>query len=79
VPADRLMEEARAWAREMLAFSPTALKIAKASFNADTDHVRGLGTLGMSALALYYGTDEALEGRNAFLERRKPDFARFRR
>jgi 2-ketocyclohexanecarboxyl-CoA hydrolase len=79
VPADRLLEEARTWAHEMLAFSPTALKIAKASFNADTDHVRGIGALGMSALALYYGTEEALEGRNAFLERRKPDFRRFRR
>ena len=79
VPADRLLEEARAWAREMLALSPTALKIAKASFNADTDHIRGIGGLGMSALALYYGTEEALEGKNAFLERRKPDFGRFRR
>jgi 2-ketocyclohexanecarboxyl-CoA hydrolase len=79
VPGDRLREEARSWAGEMLAFSPTALKIAKASFNADTDHVRGIAALGMSALALYYGTEEALEGRNAFVERRKPDFRRFRR
>ena len=79
VPGDRLMEEARSWAREMLVLSPTALKIAKASFNADTDHIRGIGGLGMSALALYYGTEEALEGKNAFLERRKPDFRRFRR
>jgi 1,4-dihydroxy-2-naphthoyl-CoA synthase len=79
VPADLLMEEARSWAREMLALSPTALKIAKASFNADTDHIRGIGGLGMSAVALYYGTEEALEGKNAFLERRKPDFRRFRR
>ncbi len=79
VPAARLMEEARAWAREILAMSPTAIKIAKASFSAETDHIKGLGMLGMSALALYYGTEEAMEGRNAFLERRKPDFARFRR
>jgi 2-ketocyclohexanecarboxyl-CoA hydrolase len=79
VPPDRLMDEARAWAREILALSPTALKIAKASFNAETDHVKGLGALGMAALALYYGTEEALEGKNAFLERRRPDFARFRR
>jgi len=63
----------------MLAFSPTALKLAKASFNADSDHIKGIGGLGMSAVALYYGTDEALEGKNAFLERRKPDFGRFRR
>jgi dihydroxynaphthoic acid synthetase len=79
VPAERLMEEARAWAREILALSPTAIKIAKASFNADSDHVKGIGALGMSALALYYGTEEALEGRNAFVEKRQPDFARFRR
>jgi len=79
VPAGRLMEEAHSWAREMLAFSPTALKLAKASFNADTDHIKGIGGLGMSAVALYYGTEEALEGKTAFLERRKPDFGRFRR
>jgi 1,4-dihydroxy-2-naphthoyl-CoA synthase len=79
VPPERQMEEARAWAREILAMSPTAIKIAKASFNADTDHIRGIGGLGMSALALYYRTEEAREGRNAFVERRKPDFGRFRR
>jgi 2-ketocyclohexanecarboxyl-CoA hydrolase len=78
VPPERLMDEARAWAREILAMSPTAIKIAKASFNADTDHIRGIGGLGMSALALYYRTEEAMEGRNAFIERRKPDFRRFR-
>ncbi len=79
VPAAQLMDEARAWAREMLAMSPTAIKIAKASFNADTDHIRGIGGLGMSALALYYGTEEAMEGRNAFMERRKPDFGKYRK
>jgi 2-ketocyclohexanecarboxyl-CoA hydrolase len=79
VPPERLLEEARTWAREILAMSPTAIKIAKASFNADTEHVRGIGALGMSALALYYRTDEAMEGRNAFMERRKPDFGRFRK
>ena len=71
VPAAQLMDEARAWAREILAMSPTALKIAKA---AETDHIKGIGALGGTALALYYGTDEAMEGRDAFLERRKPDF-----
>ena len=79
VPPDRLMDEARAWAREILALSPTAIKLAKASFNADTDHIKGFSALGMSALALYYASDEAAEGRNAFAERRPPDFARFRR
>jgi len=72
------MDEARAWGKEMLAMSPTALRIAKASFNTDTEHIRGTSALGMSALALYYQTDEAMEGRNSFMERRKPDFGKFR-
>ena len=79
VPAERLIDEARAWAREILAMSPTAIKLAKASFNADTDHIKGIGALGMSALALYYQSEEAAEGHRAFTERRPPDFARFRR
>ena len=78
VPAAQLMDEARAWAQEMLDKSPTALKIAKASFNAASEHIRGLSALGMNALALYYRSDEAMEGRNAFIERRKPDFRKFR-
>ena len=79
VPAAQLMDEARAWAREMLSMSPTALRIAKASFNAETDHVKGIGALGMTALGLYYGTEESMEGRNAFMERRKPDFGKYRK
>lgn len=79
VPAEQLMDEARAWAREILAMSPTAIKIAKVSFNAETEHIRGLSALGMAALALYYGTEESREGVKAFLERRRPDFSRFRR
>ena len=79
VPAAQLMDEARAWAREMLAMSPTALRIAKVSFNAETDHVKGIGALGMTALGLYYGTEESMEGRNAFMERRKPDFGKYRK
>jgi 1,4-dihydroxy-2-naphthoyl-CoA synthase len=79
VPAAQLMDEARAWAREILAMSPTAIKIAKASFAAETDHIKGIGALGGTALALYYATDEAMEGRNAFLERRKPDFRKPRK
>ncbi len=78
VPAAQLMDEARAWAREMLAMSPTAIRIAKASFNAETDHIKGIGALGMTALGLYYGTEESMEGRNAFMERRKPDFGKYR-
>jgi dihydroxynaphthoic acid synthetase len=79
VPAAQLMDEARAWARKILAMSPTAIKLAKASFNADTEHIRGSGSLALRALALYYGTEEALEGKNAFVEKRAPDFGRFRR
>ena len=79
VPAAQLMDEARAWAREMLEKSPTALKIAKASFNAETDHIRGIGALGMASLALYYQTEEAMEGRNAFVEKRKPNFRKYRK
>ncbi len=79
VPAEKLMEEARAWARELLAMSPTALKLAKVSFNADTEHIRGIGQLGMRALSLFYGTEEAMEGRNAFLERRPPNFGKYRK
>jgi 2-ketocyclohexanecarboxyl-CoA hydrolase len=79
VPREQLMDTARAWADEMLAMSPTALKLAKASFNADTDHIKGIGGLGMSALALYYATDEAMEGRNAFVEKRPVNFRKPRK
>jgi 2-ketocyclohexanecarboxyl-CoA hydrolase len=74
VPADRLDAEVEAWCREILALSPTALAIAKRSFNADSENIRGIGALGFEALALYYDTDEAKEGTRAFLEKRPPDF-----
>jgi dihydroxynaphthoic acid synthetase len=79
VPKERLMDEARAWAAEILQMSPTALKLAKASFNADTENIRGIAALGMTGLALYYDTDESAEGTVAFQEKRKPDFGRFRK
>jgi 2-ketocyclohexanecarboxyl-CoA hydrolase len=79
VPRDRLMDEARAWAAEILQKSPTALKLAKASFNADTESIRGIATLGMTGLALYYNTEESAEGTVAFQEKRAPDFGRFRK
>ena len=78
VPAADLMKEAIAWGREICEKSPTAIKLAKASFNADTEHQRGVGAIALRALALYYGTDEALEGKQAFLEKRKPNFAKYR-
>lgn len=74
VPNDRLDAEVDAWCAELAERSPTAIAIAKRSFNADTDHIRGIGALGFEALALFYGTDESWEGRNAFREKRAPDF-----
>ena len=79
VPAEELMDAAMAWAQRICDMSPTALKLAKHSFNADTEAIRGIGALGIQALALYYGTEEAMEGQKAFMERRKPDFRQFRR
>jgi naphthoate synthase len=79
VPLDRLEEETVAWAKEILEKSPTAIRLLKASFNADTDGLAGLQQLAGDATLLYYLTDEAKEGRNAFLEKRKPDFSKFPR
>jgi 2-ketocyclohexanecarboxyl-CoA hydrolase len=74
VPHDRLDDEVARWGQEIVAKSPTALAIAKRSFNASTEHIRGIGSLGFQALSLYYNTDESKEGVKAFLEKRKPDF-----
>jgi naphthoate synthase len=79
VPLERLEEETVTWCREMLALSPLALRCLKAAFNADTDGLAGLQQLAGDATLLYYMTEEAQEGRNAFLEKRPPDFSRFRR
>src|SRR5215212_4415242 len=75
VPADKLMEEAKAWAFEIAEKSPTAIRFLKQSFNADTDHQAGLSNLAMSALDLFTASPEGLEGAAAFAEKRKPDFA----
>jgi len=74
VPAAQLRAEVEQWCNELLEKSPTALKLAKYSFNADTDHILGITEMGFSALELYYQTAEAQEGRNAFIEKRKPEF-----
>jgi naphthoate synthase len=79
VPLDRLEEETVQWCREMLAMSPTALRFLKASFNADTDGLAGIQQLAGDATLLYYLTEEAKEGKNAFLEKRKPDFSKYPR
>jgi 2-ketocyclohexanecarboxyl-CoA hydrolase len=76
VPAAALDAEVDAWCREILALSPTAIAIAKRSFNADSENIRGIGALGFEALALYYDTEEAKEGTTAFLEKRRPNFRR---
>lgn len=79
VPHDQLDATVDAWCAELLERSPTAIAIAKRSFNADTDHIRGIGNLGFESLALFYQTDEAKEGARAFKEKRKPDFRGARR
>src|SRR3984957_21042814 len=79
VPAAELMSQAMAWGKKIAGMSPTAIKLAKASFNAPSEEIRGIGAVALRALALYYGTEEALEGKNAFLEKRPPEFAKFRR
>ncbi|HEY8485953.1 MAG TPA: 1,4-dihydroxy-2-naphthoyl-CoA synthase [Limnochordales bacterium] len=79
VPLAQLEEETVKWARRMLELSPTALRVLKAAFHADQDGLAGLQELAGNATLLYYLTEEAKEGRNAFLEKRKPDFSRFPR
>jgi 2-ketocyclohexanecarboxyl-CoA hydrolase len=75
VPHDQLDAEVERWCQEVLALSPTAIAIAKRSFNADSDSIRGIGGLGMQALKMFYDTAEAKEGVAAFREKRP---ARFR-
>ena len=79
VPLDRLEEETVQWCREMLQMSPFALRLLKASFNADEDGLAGLQQLAHDANLLFYMSEEAQEGRNAYVEKRKPDFSRFPR
>jgi 2-ketocyclohexanecarboxyl-CoA hydrolase len=79
VPHDKLDAEVAAWCAELMERSPTALAIAKRSFNAATESFRGLGSLGMQSLALYYETEESKEGVRAFREKRKPDFRKYQR
>jgi naphthoate synthase len=79
VPLAQLEAESLQWAREILEKSPMAIRFLKAAFNADTDGLAGLQQLAGDATLLYYLTDEAKEGKNAFLENRKPDFQKFPR
>jgi naphthoate synthase len=79
VPVDQLEAETLQWSREILQKSPMAIRFLKAAFNADTDGLAGLQQLAGDATLLYYLTDEAKEGKNAFLENRPPDFGKFPR
>ena len=79
VPLEQLEEETLKWCREMLALAPTALRFLKAAMNADCDGQIGLLDFGGDATLLYYLSEEAQEGRNAYVEKRKPDFKKFPR
>jgi naphthoate synthase len=79
VPLERLEEETVEWCREILANSPMAIRCLKAAFNADTDGLAGIQELAGNATLLFYMSEEAKEGRNAYLEKRPPDFSAFPR
>ncbi len=78
VPMAELHDEVRSWADEMLEKSPTALRVLKHSFNADSESIAGIGTLTFDSLGLFVQTEEAQEGVNAFSEKRQPDFSAYR-
>ncbi|MCB1276867.1 1,4-dihydroxy-2-naphthoyl-CoA synthase [Prosthecobacter sp.] len=79
VPLDQLEEETLKWCREMLQHSPLALRCLKAALNADCDGQMGLLDLAGNATLLYYMSEEAKEGKNAYVQKRKPDFSKFPR
>ena len=79
VPLEKLEAETVQWCREMLANSPLALRCLKAALNADCDGQAGLQELAGNATLLYYMTEEGRDGKNAFLEKRRPDFSKFQR
>ena len=79
VPLDELEETTVQWCREMLSKSPMALRFLKRALNAEADGAAGLQQFAGDATLLYYLTDEAKEGRDAFVEKRPPDFASFER
>ena len=79
VPLKDLRAEVEQWCRELLEKSPTALALAKQSFNVDSETRAGVAELASTALHLYYQTDEAMEGRNAFVEKRPVNFKKFRK
>jgi 2-ketocyclohexanecarboxyl-CoA hydrolase len=79
VPLQNLKDEVEQWCRELLDKSPTALALAKQSFNIDSEQRAGVAQFAHTALNLYYQTEEAMEGRNAFVEKRPVNFGKFRK
>jgi naphthoate synthase len=79
VPLDRLEEETLQWCREMLALSPWALRLLKASFHAEEDGMAGIQQLAHDANLLFYGSEEAQHGRDSFRNKQAPDFSQFPR
>ncbi len=79
VALEQLEQETVKWCQEMLQHSPTALRVLKSAFNADTDGLAGIQELAGNTTALFYMTEEGQEGRNAFVEKRAPDFSRYKR
>jgi len=77
VPLDQLEETTVQWCREMLQHSPLAMRLLKAAFAADTDGLAGVQQLAGDATLLYYLSEEAQEGRDAYVQKRRPDFSRF--
>jgi naphthoate synthase len=77
VPLEKLEQETVGWCREMLELSPFALRLLKASFNAAEDGLAGIQQLAHDTNLLFYASEEAREGRTAYLEKRRPDFGRF--
>ncbi len=77
VPDEDLDAEVARWCSEMLALSPTAIAIAKRSFNADTAHIAGISAMGLYQVRMFYDTEESREGVRAFQEKRQPEFRKF--
>ncbi|MCL6495959.1 MAG: 1,4-dihydroxy-2-naphthoyl-CoA synthase [Ignavibacterium sp.] len=77
VPIDKLEDEAVQWAKEIMQHSPMAIRVLKSAFNAELDGQAGIQELAGNATLLYYMSEEAQEGKNAYLQKRKPDFKKF--
>jgi len=77
VAPEQLLAEAKSWARDIAAMSPTAIRFLKHSFNTDTEHQAGVGNMATASLELFLQTAEGQEGAAAFAEKRPPDFARY--